>query len=60
MRQKTSNDPITNEANNGLKNDRGTIAMARTMDPNSATAQFFINVSDNDFLNFSGENMQGW
>ena len=60
MRQKTSNDPITNEANNGLKNDRGTIAMARTIDPHSATAQFFINVSDNDFLNFSGENMQGW
>jgi peptidyl-prolyl cis-trans isomerase B (cyclophilin B) len=60
MRQKASNDPITNEANNGLKNDRGTIAMARTMDPHSATAQFFINVSDNDFLNFSGENMQGW
>ena len=60
MRQKAGNDPITNEANNGLKNDRGTIAMARTMDPHSATAQFFINVSDNDFLNFSGENMQGW
>ena len=60
MRQKATNDPITNEANNGLKNDRGTIAMARTMDPHSATAQFFINVSDNDFLNFSGENMQGW
>jgi len=60
MRQKATNDPITNEANNGLKNERGTIAMARTMDPHSATAQFFINVSDNDFLNFSGENMQGW
>ena len=60
MGQKTSKDPIQNEANNGLKNDRGTIAMARTMDPHSATAQFFINVSDNDFLNFSGENMQGW
>ena len=60
MGQKTSNDPIQNEANNGLKNDRGTVAMARTMDPHSATAQFFINVSDNDFLNFSGENMQGW
>ena len=60
MRQKGSNAPIQNEANNGLKNDRGTIAMARTMDPHSATAQFFINVSDNDFLNFSGENMQGW
>ena len=60
MSQKATNDPITNEANNGLKNDRGTVAMARTMDPHSATAQFFINVSDNDFLNFSGENMQGW
>ena len=60
MRQKGTDAPIQNEANNGLKNDRGTIAMARTMDPHSATAQFFINVSDNDFLNFSGENMQGW
>ena len=60
MRQKGTNAPIQNEANNGLKNDRGTIAMARTMDPHSATAQFFINVSDNDFLNFSGENTQGW
>jgi peptidyl-prolyl cis-trans isomerase B (cyclophilin B) len=60
MGQKGTNAPIHNEANNGLKNDRGTIAMARTMDPHSATAQFFINVSDNDFLNFSGENMQGW
>ena len=60
MRQKGTNAPIQNEANNGLENDRGTIAMARTMDPHSATAQFFINVSDNDFLNFSGENMQGW
>ena len=60
MCQKGTNEPIKNEANNGLKNDRGTIAMARTMDPHSATAQFFINVSDNDFLNFSGENMQGW
>ena len=55
MAQKGTNAPIQNEAN-----DRGTIAMARTMDPHSATAQFFINVSDNDFLNFSGENMQGW
>ena len=60
MGQKDTNAPIQNEANNGLKNDRGAIAMARTMDPHSATAQFFINVSDNDFLNFSGENMQGW
>ena len=60
MGQKDTNAPIQNEASNGLKNDHGTIAMARTMDPHSATAQFFINVSDNDFLNFSGENMQGW
>ena len=60
MHQKGTNAPIQNEANNDLKNNRGTIAMARTMDPHSATAQFFINVSDNDFLNFSGENMRGW
>ena len=60
MRQKTTEAPIDNEANNGLKNNRGTIAMARTMDPHSATAQFFINVSDNDFLNHRAENMQGW
>ena len=60
MRQKTTEAPIDNEANNGLKNNRGTIAMARTMDPHSATAQFFINVSDNDFLNHTAENMQGW
>jgi len=58
--QKPTADPIENEADNGLKNDRGTIAMARTMDPHSATAQFFINVKDNDFLNHSGKNMQGW
>ena len=51
---------IKNEANNGLKNDRGTIAMARTMDPHSATSQFFINHADNDFLNFSSETTQGW
>ena len=60
MRQKTTEAPIDNEANNGLNNNRGTIAMARTMDPHSATAQFFINVSDNDFLNHTAENMQGW
>lgn len=53
-------DPITNEANNGLPNDRGTIAMARTMDPHSATSQFFINHKDNTFLNHTGENPQGW
>lgn len=51
---------IKNEANNGLKNDRGTIAMARTNDPHSATSQFFINLKDNDFLNFKNESMQGW
>jgi len=60
MRQKNSGKPIENEADNGLKNDFGTIAMARTNDPHSATAQFFINVKDNDFLNHSGKNMQGW
>ena len=52
--------PIQNEANNGLVNDRGTIAMARTMDPHSATGQFFINHKDNGFLNHTGENPQGW
>ena len=60
MNQKTTHDPIKNEANNGLQNDVGTIAMARTGDPHSATAQFFINVKDNDFLNFSSETPQGW
>ena len=52
--------PIQNEANNGLPNDRGTIAMARTMDPHSATSQFFINHKDNGFLNHTGETSQGW
>ena len=60
MKQKGTNAPIKNEANNGLKNEAGTIAMARTQDPHSATAQFFINVTDNDFLNFKAENVQGW
>ena len=60
MEQKPTQGPVDNEANNGLKNERGTIAMARTQDPHSATAQFFINVQDNDFLNHTGENMQGW
>ena len=60
MEQKATHAPIENEANNGLENARGTIAMARTQDPHSATAQFFINVQDNDFLNHTGENMQGW
>ena len=52
--------PIQNEANNGLSNDRGTIAMARTMDPHSATSQFFINHKDNGFLNHTAETSQGW
>ncbi|MEE4110380.1 MAG: peptidylprolyl isomerase [Halieaceae bacterium] len=60
MRQKSTRDAIENEADNGLTNDYGTVAMARTMDPHSATAQFFINVKDNDFLNHSGKTMQGW
>jgi peptidyl-prolyl cis-trans isomerase B (cyclophilin B) len=60
MEQKTPEEPIKNEAKTGKQNKRGTIAMARTMDPHSATAQFFINVADNGFLNFSGENTQGF
>ena len=60
MQQKSTQEPIENEADNGLNNDTATIAMARTMDPHSATAQFFINVKDNDFLNHSGKTMQGW
>ncbi len=60
MGQKDTRDPIENEADNGLSNDTGTLAMARTMDPHSASAQFFINVSDNAFLNHTGKNMQGW
>lgn len=60
MKQRPTQDPIENEADNGLKNDFGTIAMARTMDPHSATAQFFLNVKDNDFLNHTGKTMQGW
>ena len=60
MNQKETNAPIKNEADNGLKNDRGTIAMARTMDPHSATSQFFINTKDNDFLNHSGKDLHGW
>lgn len=59
-KQKATHEPIGNEANNGLKNNRGTIAMARTSDPQSATAQFFINVVDNDFLNYSSSTSQGW
>ena len=60
MKQKSTGTPIQNEADNGLKNDIGTIAMARTGDPHSATAQFFINVGNNGFLNHSGKNPQGW
>jgi peptidyl-prolyl cis-trans isomerase B (cyclophilin B) len=60
MQQKSTEAPIQNEADNGLKNDVGTIAMARTGDPHSATAQFFINTSDNDFLNFRSKDARGW
>jgi peptidyl-prolyl cis-trans isomerase B (cyclophilin B) len=60
MSQKKTRASIQNEADNGLKNDKYTIAMARTMEPHSASAQFFINASDNGFLNHSGKNVQGW
>ena len=60
MKQKETQAPIDNEAANGLKNKRGTVAMARTNDPHSATAQFFINVVDNDFLDFKAPTAQGW
>ena len=60
MKQKPTLDPIKNEAENGLKNVTGTIAMARTQAPHSATAQFFINVADNDFLDFRSADTQGW
>ncbi len=60
MTEKSTRAPIENEADNGLKNDAYTIAMARTMDPHSATAQFFINVKNNDFLNHTAKNAQGW
>jgi peptidyl-prolyl cis-trans isomerase B (cyclophilin B) len=60
MIQKPCQDPIKNEADNGLKNDLYTVAMARTSDPHSATAQFFINVGNNDFLNFTAPNPRGW
>ena len=60
MQQKPTRAPIKNEADNGLKNDQYTIAMARTGDPHSASAQFFINVVDNDFLNFKSPNGNGW
>ncbi|HOB66869.1 peptidylprolyl isomerase [Ottowia sp.] len=60
MKQKPTQAPITNEADNGLKNAPYTVAMARTSDPHSATAQFFINTVDNDFLNFKAPSAQGW
>tara|TARA_R110000737_G_scaffold136874_4_gene167750 strand:- start:4346 stop:4837 length:492 start_codon:yes stop_codon:yes gene_type:complete len=60
MDEKNSRESIQNEANNGLSNNRGTLAMARTQDPHSASAQFFINLADNDFLNFKSEDTQGW
>lgn len=59
-RQKATKAPIKNEADNGLKNERGTVAMARTSDPQSATAQFFVNVVNNDFLNYTAANSRGW
>ena len=60
MEQKATRETVPNEADNGLKNDTGTVAMARTMDPHSASAQFFINVNDNDFLNFKSKDAQGY
>ncbi len=60
MKERPNLTPIQNEADNGLKNDKGTIAMARTNDPHSATSQFFINLKDNDFLNHTGKDMRGW
>jgi peptidyl-prolyl cis-trans isomerase B (cyclophilin B) len=60
LKQKPSGSPIKNEANNGLKNQKYTLAMARTSDPHSATAQFFINANDNEFLNFKSETPSGW
>lgn len=60
MKQKPAGAPVKNEADNGLRNELGTIAMARTSDPHSATAQFFINVKDNGFLDHTAPNPQGW
>jgi peptidyl-prolyl cis-trans isomerase B (cyclophilin B) len=60
MKEKETRDSIENEADNGLKNKTGTVAMARTMEPHSATAQFFINIKDNDFLNHKSKDVQGW
>jgi peptidyl-prolyl cis-trans isomerase B (cyclophilin B) len=60
MTQKKTQAPVMNEGDNGLKNQRGTVAMARTNDPHSATSQFFVNLKDNAFLNHTGKNVQGW
>ena len=60
MKERPNLSPIQNEADNGLKNDKGTIAMARTNEPHSATSQFFINLKDNDFLNHTGKDQRGW
>ncbi|MBT8439871.1 MAG: peptidylprolyl isomerase, partial [Gammaproteobacteria bacterium] len=60
MKKKNAHASIQNEADNGLKNERGTVAMARTSDPHSATAQFFINHIDNDFLNHTNRSARGW
>ena len=60
MRQKSTGKPIENEATNGLKNERGTLAMARTNDPHSASAQFFVNTVDNKFLDHTAKTQQGW
>ena len=60
MDEKDTREPVQNEADNGLKNERGTLAMARTRDPHSATAQFFINLVDNDFLDHSQPTLDGW
>lgn len=60
MNSKPTNEPVKNEANNGLKNEYGSVAMARTSDPHSASAQFFINTSDNGFLDFTAETQDGW
>ena len=60
MKRKATNEPIENEADNGLKNERGTLSMARTNDPHSATSQFFINLKDNDFLDHKAKDSNGW
>ncbi|MES2625982.1 MAG: peptidylprolyl isomerase, partial [Pseudomonadota bacterium] len=60
MKQKKTRATIQNEADNGLRNDEGTIAMARTMEPHSASSQFFININDNNFLNHTAKTSQGW